>query len=328
MITSVQPKLAGHRPAILRAALTLSWLAVAVFAWRQMPMSGVSILLRASASVWCAALAYVLVHPLADLVIFRRLWGKRTGMLGVLTRRFISNELMFSYSGDVYLYAWARRQRVDAPLHAIKDVSVLSALVGNAVTIGLIASFALGPGLPTLGLGAAHIGLSVALVIVPSVAMIGFRRRLFKMSSRNVLFVGGVHFVRAVAMLALLLPLWLAAAPTLGWSTCLLFLTIRQLISRVPLMPGKDMLFAGSIALIGKAGAAATIAATTGAFGIAATEALLVIVLTALALLPQHWHLGDAPALRLLLSSVRASAGRCDPARSRGDTVRPTRAVR
>lgn len=328
MIASLQSTLSRHRGAILRAALALSWFSVAIFAFRQLPVSGISALLRASPGFWCAAVGYVLVHPLADLVIFRRLWGRRKGMLGVLTRRFISNEVMFSYSGDVYLFAWARGQRIDAPLHAIKDVSVLSALVGNFVTIGLIAAFALGPGLASLGLGAAHISLSVALVVVPSLAMVGFRRRLLRMSGRDALFVGSVHVVRAVAMLALLVPLWLAAEPTLGWGTCLLFLTVRQLLSRVPLMPGKDMLFAGSVALIGKAGAAATVAATSGALGITATETLLALFLAAATLLPAGLKIRCAVPGGWRVPRLRASAGGFDPARSRRDTAHPTRAAR
>lgn len=315
MIASLQSTLSQYREATLRAALMLSWFSMAILAFRQMPVSGVRALIHASPGFWCAAVGYVFVHPLADLMIFRRLWGRRAGMLGVLTRRFTSNEVMFSYSGDVYLFAWAGGQRLDAPLHAIKDVSVLSALVGNVVTTGLIAAIALGPGLESLGLGAAHISLSVALMVVPSLAMIGFRRRLLRMPGRDALFVGGVHVVRAVAMLALLIPLWLAAEPTVGWSTCLLFLTIRQLLSRVPLMPGKDMLFASSVVLINKAGGAATVAATTGALGITATETLLAISLAVAALLPAGLKVSRAVPDGWCLPRLKTSVGVFDPTR-------------
>ncbi|MCI1142015.1 hypothetical protein MOP88_06395 [Sphingomonas sp. WKB10] len=45
------------------------------------------------------------------------------------------------YSGEAYFYAWARQraQLVAAPFGAVKDVSILSAIAGNAVTLAMIA---------------------------------------------------------------------------------------------------------------------------------------------------------------------------------------------
>nr|WP_051007247.1 hypothetical protein [Sphingomonas sp. PAMC 26621] len=282
----------------MRGALVILWLAIAIVALRHIPAGSAAALKHLPGGFWLAALAYVLVHPLADLAIFRRLWGVRDGMFGAMTRRFLSNELMFAYSGDVYLFAWARTRGIAAPLHAIKDVSVLSALVGNGVTIALVVPFLANHGLATPGLTFPHIALSCAVVIAPSIGMIGLRRRLLRMTGPDALFVTGVHLVRAVAMLGLLIPVWLTVEPGLTLDTCVLFLTLRQLISRLPFMPGKDMLFAGAVAAIGKAGGAASIAAALGAFGVVGVEVALSLVVAAATLPPPRRHPGPADQAR------------------------------
>ncbi|MGO8609832.1 hypothetical protein ACC848_43530, partial [Rhizobium johnstonii] len=45
------------------------------------------------------------------------------------------------YSGEAYFYAWARSRArmVAAPFGAVKDVSILSAIAGNTITLTLFA---------------------------------------------------------------------------------------------------------------------------------------------------------------------------------------------
>ncbi len=304
------------RDGIMRGTLVILWLVIALVALRHIPAGSAAALTHLPVGFWVAALAYVLVHPLADLAIFRRVWSVHEGMFGALTRRFLSNELMFAYSGDVYLFAWARGRGIAAPAHAIKDISLLSALVGNGVTVALVVPFLAGRGLATMGLSVPHVAMSCALVIAPSVGMISLRHRLLKMPGPDVLFVAGIHAVRAVAMLGLLIPMWLTVEPGLTLDTCVLFLTLRQLVSRLPFMPGKDMLFVAAVAAIGKTGGAASLAAALGAFGVVTVEVTLVLVLAAASFIPPRL----VPMRRSDRRYATACAGRCDRARSADDT--------
>ncbi len=58
-----------------------------------------------------------------------------------MNKKRISNDVVMGYSGEAYFYAWARQraQLVAAPFGAVKDVSILSAIAGNAVTLAMIA---------------------------------------------------------------------------------------------------------------------------------------------------------------------------------------------
>ncbi|MEI9927394.1 MAG: hypothetical protein WDN44_06405, partial [Sphingomonas sp.] len=84
---------------------------------------------------------YYLGPPTFDYVIFRRLWRIPLGGMAALHKKRIANEVLFGYSGEAYFYAWARQrtQMVAAPFGAVKDVMILSAIAGNAMTLVMIA---------------------------------------------------------------------------------------------------------------------------------------------------------------------------------------------
>ncbi|WP_339561258.1 hypothetical protein, partial [Pseudomonas sp. EA_65y_Pfl1_P113] len=75
-----------------------------------------------------------------DFIIFRKLWGIPAAGYVALTKKRIANDVL-NYSGEAYFYAWARQRSsmVAAPFGAVKDVSILSAIAGNMVTLAMIA---------------------------------------------------------------------------------------------------------------------------------------------------------------------------------------------
>ena len=128
-----------------------------------------------SIAFWAAFALYYLAGPLSEWVIFRRLWAIPAEGFAALLRKLVSNEILLGYLGEVYFYAWARRSAkiTTAPFGAIKDVTILSALVGNGVTLVMVA-FAV----PLLGavdarLNSWEVGGSILFVLATSlVAML------------------------------------------------------------------------------------------------------------------------------------------------------------
>ena len=87
------------------------------------------------------ALSYLSL-PVADLVIFHRLWALPYRQFRLFLRKRVLNEALLGYSGEAYLYLWARKRpylRVPA-LAAVKDVNITSALAGNIMTLALMAA--------------------------------------------------------------------------------------------------------------------------------------------------------------------------------------------
>jgi len=226
--------------------------------------------LPTTAGFWALLAAAYLLAPMLEWIILRRLW--RLGAAGFvpLLRKQVANELLLGYSGDAQFYLWARTAMPAqaAPFATLRDMSILSALAGNLATLVLMVLAY--PTLSRLASGPLLHGavLATLVIVVSSLGIFAARRALFDFSlSRRAIagvFLG--HMGRIVAMLVLSACLWAALIPGATLGTLLVLGTMRMMLSRVPLIPGKDALFAGgALALTGSdmkiAGALAIIAA-------------------------------------------------------------------
>lgn len=230
--------------------LSLIILAAALWQLRSVRVAELVATLPRSGWFWAIFLLGYFVTPLSELLIFRRLWGLPLSGLLPLLRKRVSNEIIVGYSGEVYFYAWARRHArlTAAPFGAIKDVSILSAVVANLCTMALaivcwrqLHDIPLGASTPVLAGSAFVIGL-------PSVLALMMRRRVLSLPGKDLRMIAGVHFARLVLTTlinALTWALVLPAAPIVWWVA---LAVLRLLVSRLPLLPNKDIIFAGLVA--------------------------------------------------------------------------------
>ncbi|WP_309503751.1 MULTISPECIES: hypothetical protein [Sphingomonas] len=243
---------AGGPIAWIGAAVTLGVLAAVLWQLRTLNLRDVIDDIPASPLFWLLFVVSYCTAPLADWVIFRRLWRIPAAGFAALTRKMIGNELLLGYSGELYFYSWAR-SRADlpgAPFGAIKDVAILSALVGNAVTLAMLALAWPAFGSLHLGVSGRTFAVSVGIVLVTSLAMMLLRNRLFGLSRGDLLFVSAVHFARLALKTALAALMWHVVLPGQPVGLWLLLATVRLLISRLPLLPNKDLVFAGIAVLL------------------------------------------------------------------------------
>lgn len=234
--------------------VSIAILAATFIALRHFDAGPVLRMVPRSPSFWLLLLLFYVLGPLTDFVIFRRLWALPADGLGALLRKQLSNELLMGYVGEVYFYSWAREHGAvtNTPYGAIKDVTVLSALAGNLVTLLLLL-----PALPLLvanpGLVNTHLlAWSIAVVCVSSALAMLFRKRLFSLPPAERRFVIAMHLVRIIGSFLLLALLWHLVLPAVDARWWLLLVTLRQLVSRLPLLPNKDIIFAAlAVLLIG-----------------------------------------------------------------------------
>ncbi len=209
------------------------------------------------------ALTYSLT-PLFDWLIFNRLWSVPAGGLAALFRKRLSNELLIGYVGDVYFYAWARSnvKMAGSPFGAVKDSAILSGVMGNVVTLGMLAlTFPLLSSL-RLAIDGRTLGISLAILVLTSLVPMLLGRRIFSLPARERRFVAAVHFTRIVANLLLYAWLWHLMLPDVSLSWWIMLSTVRLVLSRLPLVPNKDVLFAGvATFLVGREGEIAEILA-------------------------------------------------------------------
>jgi hypothetical protein len=192
--------------------------------------------------------------PTCEWLIFKRLWNIPAAGFPALIRKVICNELLLGYLGEVYFYTWARQRlrMTTAPFGAIKDVAILSAIAGNGVTLALLVILWPLLGSTQLGLETGTVMLSLGLVLATSVGVMAFRKRIFSLPKGELRFVFNIHLFRIALSTLLVAWLWhlaLPAVPVLWW---FFLATVRLLISRLPFIPNKDLVFAGlAVFLVG-----------------------------------------------------------------------------
>jgi len=215
-------------------------------------------------------LFYVLVAmsymatPVAEYIIFRRWWPLTPVALAIFSKKRVLNEAIFGYSGDAYLFIWAReklgaRDVGAGPLAAVKDVAITSALAGNAATLlmlGLALSMGGGPAVEQAFSGGAmkSVGLGFGFVISVSFFILLFSRKVLSLSARENTIVFFLHCARLMIGSALLLLAWFVALPDVAVGTWIVLGALRMVVTRLPFLPNKELLFAAiGVSLTGAA---------------------------------------------------------------------------
>jgi len=227
-------------------AVSLMILGAALWQLRDLDFREVGDLIPTSPLFWMVFLIAYFQAPFSEWIMFRRLWGLPFSSMGALLRKFVSNEILLGYLGEVYFYAWARRHaKVAAPFGAIKDVTILSALTGNISTMVMVILAAPMIGQLNLGISSKTFAWSIAFVMGTSILFLLLRRTLFTLPRADLWFITNVHFVRIVTYAMLSGLLWHLILPGVAFTYWLLLATMRQLLSRLPFMPNKDVIFVG-----------------------------------------------------------------------------------
>lgn len=197
-------------------------------------------------------LASYFTLPVCDFVIFRRLWNVPAAAFPALNRKRIANDILIGYSGDAYFYAWARARldMVAAPFGAVKDVTIVSGITGN-VTALLLAAIALPLGYQLIApeVVAAMIW-SLVFATALSLGLILFSKRVFSLPRRDLWFIFWIDLLRIGGTCVTIALAWAWAIPSVSVGMWLFLVAGRQLVSRLPFLPNKDLLFANFAILV------------------------------------------------------------------------------
>ena len=255
-----RPHLQDRHPSHKYISLILSLALLAALGSKLASIGATDVLqgIPASPAFWIAFSAYYLALPASEWLIFKRLWNIPAAGFAALLRKLVSNEILFGYSGEAYFYGWARRRAkmAAAPFGAIKDVSILSAVAGNLMTLGMLAL-----AWPVIGGVAPQfhgraVALSSAVIIGLSLALLAFRHRIFTLPRPELAMIFGVHVGRLLLTTLLSGVMWHSALPSVPMGWLLVLATLQLLVTRLPFIPNKDLVFASAaLFLIGRDGA-------------------------------------------------------------------------
>ncbi|MBC9034260.1 hypothetical protein IAG41_17865 [Sphingomonas sp. JC676] len=271
-------KIKRRWPVFLGGALTLLMI---IGLGRELFGSGLAGLSRAVPTnplFYLVFAVYYLGPPTFDYIIFRRLWQIPIAGMAALHKKRISNEVLFGYSGEAYFYAWARQrtQMVAAPFGAVKDVLILSAIAGNAVTL-MVVALALPLGINLMKPDQFNILLgSIGVIFAMSLPFLIFSKRVFSLPRGELWWVFGVHCVRIVFGSVMIAIAWHLAMPQISVGIWLVLSAARLLAWRLPLVPNKELLFANfAILVIGQGQALSELMALIAALTLCVHVALI-----------------------------------------------------
>jgi hypothetical protein len=194
-----------------------------------------------------------LMQPFGDYFVYRNLWGRRnTPPMTVILRKRVMNTFMLDYSGELFFFLWAQGNLKLKPgmlVHGIKDSNVLSGGAGLAM-LYLMALVLLASGGLKIPAGiSAHGWLYLLAGSIPlilcSVLVLG-RRTLTALTTRQIAGTFLIHFTRAFLVLVVEFWLWQLSGALPSTVACLQFVALRLLVTRLPVVPNKDLIFVGA----------------------------------------------------------------------------------
>lgn len=280
-IVDLQPieRIKRRWPMIVGTALTI---AMVGFLAHELFDDGLGALWRTvPASPWFyVAFAILYMAPQTfDWIIFRRLWRlPLAGLAALLKKRVVNDVLPVPYAGDASFYLWARErmQMVTAPFGAVKDVSILSAVAGNTITLVMLAiALPLGRELFTPEWWTRTLWATAGLSAM-TVPFLLFSKRVFTLPARRLRWIYAIHCTRLMFGSTMIAITWHLAMPDVPVGVWMLLATGRLIVSRLPI-PNKDLLFATlAIQVIGQGQALSDLVAFTAALTLGAHVAFIV----------------------------------------------------
>jgi hypothetical protein len=242
-------KTASH---VLRWGVPILLLAILGYSLTQLGWSHICDARPHALSFYLVLVLPFFIQPVADLIIYRNLLGVgRLLPFSVMLRKRYMNNVMVDYSGEAYFFFWARKNldlKKGVLLHAVKDSNILSAGAGLAVVwlmlIALVESGVMK--LPAFLPASLWTVVSVgSLPLVLCLALILGGRRVTALSRGDVATTFAIHLARSIAALSLEFALWWLSGALPSATVCLEFVALRLLITRLPFVPSKELVFIG-----------------------------------------------------------------------------------
>ena len=255
-------------PALLVAVLTLAMMIGLANELLDHGARGLTRAIPTSPFFYLFFLVSYFALPVSEFIIYRRLWGMPAKGFAPLNRKRVANDVLLGYTGDAYFYAWARARlhMVAAPFGTVKDVTILSGIAGNVLTI-LMSMVALPLGWELISPATRTAMLwSLSIPLTVSVLVLAFSRRVFSLPRPELWRIFAIDTVRLLVSNATLGLAWAFAMPSVSVGMWLFLVAARLLVSRLPLVPNKDLLFANfAILVIGQDAALSNLIAFTAA---------------------------------------------------------------
>lgn len=202
-------------------------------------------------------LIFVVIYfslPLSEAVLYRQLWHFHywDGFMAFLKKRVLNKDVL-GYSGDVYLYLWARERvgRSEREVRgAVKDNAIVSSVASTFFAVLVLGVLWFSGQIAWSGQLTTHpVAYAVGIGVIGAVGAalaVRFRRALFTLPGRILGLFFGIHVGRLLLTNVLQVVQWAVVLPEAAWKTWFTLLAVLIVTSRIPVLPARDLIFIGA----------------------------------------------------------------------------------
>ncbi|TVR17279.1 MAG: hypothetical protein EA391_05315 [Balneolaceae bacterium] len=192
-----------------------------------------------------------LTLPTGEVFIYRQVWAvKRWESFKAFLTKRVYNEEVMGYSGEFYLFMWARKRVGKSEKEVLKNVrdnNILSAVSSNIVAVILI-GLLIFTGIIEVGdifgnVSLVYVFTGIVITIAFVALFIQFRKYIFALPLRKALIVFAIYLSRFIIHHGLLIVQWAVVIPDTPLSIWFLFIAIIIVVNRIPFIPSRDLVF-------------------------------------------------------------------------------------
>lgn len=203
-------------------------------------------------------IVYILIYislPTIEYIIYAKKWNfMDKNLISTLFKKKVLNTDVLGYSGEVFLFIWAKKninKNKLSIIYFIKDNNILSALASGIISVILLFYFVLN--------GYIHFDSlllnreqNIFLLIIFLSFIVIFISIYFKKYIFNIKFLEGVwifflHSFRIIIINILQIIQWKLVMPEIILSVWFTYSAVQIIISRIPFIPSLDALFVNVI---------------------------------------------------------------------------------
>lgn len=198
--------------------------------------------------------------PISLIFVYQQVWKfpKLKAFLVFLLMK-VYNQNVVGYSGEVYLYLWARKNVAVKDIKILKDIkdnSILSSISSTIIAVGLLSAFILTDQvklfqwLPTNN--SWYITAGIVVFIILGFVIYKFRHFIISMPLKTAGTIFAIHSFRFLFVQFIQILQWHVELPKIPLHIWFTFVALQLIMSRIPFLPNQDLLFFGaSIKLTG-----------------------------------------------------------------------------
>ena len=238
---------------VCRITLTIGVIAYLVYTLVRLDVVEVARALPLEWGFYGLAAAIYFLLPAMQLTAYRLVWpfSVHEGAGAFVIKRILNKDVL-GYSGEVYIYTWARNhvKRPDRILmETVRDMNILSAGASTGVAAVLLTVFVVHGQLNVRDIvGDAHVaGIAgaVAFTTILLFVVVRLRKYLFSMPRKPAAAVLALHVGRQVLRQFLEIAMWHVAMPDIPLAVWFTYAAVSIIVTRIPFMPNHDLVTMG-----------------------------------------------------------------------------------